>query len=188
MKRFKLFLISVICAVMMTGCLTVEKKQYRVVMTGEKSGRCTIKFINIVSLKNNDVDLSYKDFTEFIDEYYKGKKLEKVYKGCKNFSKRLFVEKNQLCGEFSFDFDNLRDVSLFQYQNGCPYVLVVTSKEEGLTERLVGSNGERADEENPVVFFQTGQKVLEWETSVTEDMKDGVNLVSLYNEWQAQNK
>ncbi|HCN04485.1 MAG TPA: hypothetical protein DIS79_02610, partial [Bacteroidetes bacterium] len=63
MKRTMLtFCLGVLVAISLAGCLTVERKSYKITMTGKQSGTCTITYHNIVSAKDDGKDVSFKDF------------------------------------------------------------------------------------------------------------------------------
>ena len=61
---------------LLTGCLTSEYKEYKFEFTGKNSGKLTIVYKNIMSLKDNE-DLTKdeeikKDFDELINNYIDG--------------------------------------------------------------------------------------------------------------------
>ncbi len=66
MKRsFSLLFALLLLLLLITSCLTVEKKEYTFRMKDEKSGTLTIKFINLMSMKDDTADISESDYGEF---------------------------------------------------------------------------------------------------------------------------
>ena len=55
-------------ALLISGCLTVEKKEYTFEFTGKNSGTLTIKYINIMSSMDDEEDVSEDDFDELEEE------------------------------------------------------------------------------------------------------------------------
>jgi hypothetical protein len=171
--------------VLFNGCLTVERKEYNVTLTGANSGKAVIKYINIVSTKDEDRDVSMKDFAELITDYVEGKKLEDEYPNVRNMKKRLFEENGVLCGELTFDFDSLSSVKIFKYDKDSPFMLV---KDNFSNETLNEYNGEMIDEKLPVVFWNKNTKNFTWSTTVSSDISNAVSLLSQYQNWEKTNK
>jgi hypothetical protein len=179
-------LIIVLSIVFLTGCISVEKKIYRIQLTGPNSGHASITFINIVSQKDNDRDVSMKDFAELVTDYVEGPKVEDDYPNATNFKKRLFEENNQLCAEFTFDFDSLSIPKLFRLDDKSPLMLFV--KDGTNNEKFASSNGVWGGDNMPVVFWKSTDKNLEWEINVQTDFEKTVPLVEDYRSWKNKNK
>ncbi|MBN9400082.1 MAG: hypothetical protein J0I17_07900 ['Candidatus Kapabacteria' thiocyanatum] len=170
-----------IVAIFLTGCLTVEKKSYKITMTGEQSGKCTITYYNIVSTKDDGKDISFKDYAELVTDYLEGTKLEDELVGCRNVTKRLYTQGDKLCGEISFDFDSLSTVRMYRYNAAAPLMMYVS----GLSnETYATSNGTWGGERMPVVFWAANAKELTLQNTVTEIDTGHVGLAPQYEQWK----
>ena len=185
MKKI-LILFLAVSLILLSGCISVERKIYKIQMTGPNSGHATIKFINIVSQKDNDRDVSMKDFAELVTDYVEGPKVEDDYPGATNFKKRLFEEENVLCAEFTFDFDSLSIPKLFQLDQNSPIMLMIKDNSAG--EKYFSSNGTWGGDNMPVIFWKKTDKVLEWETTLQSDLEKSVSMVENYRSWKAMQK
>lgn len=177
-----LFLLVII---LFNDCLSVERKEYKVSLTGANSGKAAIKYINIVSTKDEDRDVSMKDFAELITDYIEGKKLEDEFPNVRNIKKRLFEENGVLCGELTFDFDSLSSVKIFKYDKDSPFMLI---KDNFSNETLDEHNGEIINENLPVIFWNKNSKIFTWSTTITSDLSNAVSLLSQYQTWEKTNK
>ena len=179
MKRssISLFLI-VVLSIMITGCLTVEKKEYTFQMKDNNSGTLTIKFINLISMMDDTTDVSGADYVELMNSYINGSQIESDYENAIVRSKRLFEENGVLCGEVIVDFTDLTSVGLYQYEAKGPYMLNVGSFLEG--ETFLNSNGDYGGDVMPVVFWPKGNETLTLTTYVTTPDETTVGLLSHY--------
>lgn len=182
MKRLVFFLLIVFSALLLTGCLTVEKKEYTFELKGNHSGTLTIKFINIMSMKDDTADISESDFNELISEYIEGNEIDKDYEDAIVRSKRLFVEDDVLCGEVIIDFEHLSQVGLFQYESKGPYMFNVGSFLD--SETYIDSNGDFGGEVMPVVFWPKSENTLRLTTHITDPDETTVSLVKQYQAWK----
>ncbi len=190
MKRFLRFsLIFTILAIIISSCLTVEKKVYSFEFTGKNSGKLTIKYINLMSMpgyfdeEEEGADPLVTDFEDLIDTYVNGTKIENDYPLATNIQKRLFEENGQLCGEVTMEFSNLEAVRLFQLDKKAPIMYSISSSID--SERYVSSNGTfgNADYMN-IIFWKSGTKKLELTTVVDEPSEETVSLVKNYRAWK----
>lgn len=178
MKRSISLLSIVFLMVLITGCLTVEKKEYTFRMTDSNSGTLTIKFINLMSMMDDTVDVSGADYVELMNAYINGNQIETDYENAIVRSKRLFEENGVLCGEVIIDFTDLNSVGLYQYEAKGPYMLNVGSFLEG--ETFLNSNGDYGGDVMPVVFWPKGDETLTLTTYVTTPDETTVGLLSQY--------
>ena len=180
MKRsFSLLFTLLLLLLLITSCLTVEKKEYTFRMKDEKSGTLTIKFINLMSMKDDTADISESDYGELQNTYLNGDQLESEYEFATVKSKRIFEENGVLCGEVIIDFEELSQVGLYQYEEKGPYMINVGSFLEG--ESFLTSNGEYGGDIMPVVFWPKSTETLSLTTYVTSPDESTVGLLSLYN-------
>jgi hypothetical protein len=179
MKRSSLSLVLiVVLSVFITGCLTVEKKEYTFQLKDNNSGTLTIKFINLMSMKDDTIDVSASDFIELTNSYINGSQLETDYENAVVRSKRLFEENGVLCGEAIIDFTELSSVGLFQYEPKGPYMLNIGSFLDG--ETFLGSNGDYGGDIMPVVFWPKSNEIFSVSTTVTNPDETTVGLLSQY--------
>jgi hypothetical protein len=187
MKRtFFLLTAFVALTILTSGCLTVEKKEYSLKLTGPNSGKGTIKYINIVSTKDNEKDVSLKDFAELITDWYQGDKFEKDFPNLKNIQKKLYVENDVLVGEVSFEFDSLSHFKVYRYDKDSPYMLLL--KEAFSSEEYEESNGEYNVNNLPIIFWKKTIKDFTWKTKVQSDVSKAVSMVDQFNTWKKNNK
>lgn len=180
-KIWKAFLF-VVLAIGLSGCLTVATKEYTIEFTGKNSGTMTIKYVNIVSQKDDGEDVSEKDFKELTEKYLSGTELETSFPNATNFRKRLFVENNQLCAEVKMDFTSLDAIKIYQYDKKSQYIMNL----KGLlnTESFIESNGTYAGEDMQLVLWNKKLKVLTLKTRVTEIDENDVSLTKEYYRWK----
>ncbi|MCF8296189.1 MAG: hypothetical protein K9J13_01470 [Saprospiraceae bacterium] len=169
-------------AILISGCLTVEKKEYTFEFTGKNSGTLTIKYVNIMSSKDDDLDVSKEDFDELISKYLNGDEISKTYPEAKNIKTRIFEENGKLCGEAKMDFAILSDVKLYQQSKKSPYMLCLKSTLD--SETYYDSNGNYGGEIMPVVFWPKKLKKLTVVTKVSDDDESTISLLSHYNNWK----
>ncbi len=187
MKRL---IYSVVCLIVfsfvVSGCLTVEKKEYKIHLTGKTSGNGTIKYVNILSQKENEKDVSMKDFAELITDYIQGDKVNNDFQGIKIINKKVFEENGVLCAEFSFEFDSLKHMKIFQYDKDSPYMLLIQNSYS--SEAYDSSNGEYNLDSLPIIFWKKGTKDFEWKTKLTSDLSNTVSLLDQYKAWEKNKK
>ncbi|TAL67696.1 MAG: hypothetical protein EPN82_13700 [Bacteroidetes bacterium] len=185
-KIFYFVFVLFISLIFINGCLTVEKKEYKIKLTSPTSGKGTIKYINILSQKDNEKDVSMKDFAELITDYIEGDKIQNDFPGISNVKKRVFEENGVLCAEFSFDFDSLNQIKLFKYDKDSPFMLMV--KESFSNEEYVESNGEYNINNMPVIFWNKNTKEFSWKTKVATDSANTISLLEQYKSWDKSRK
>jgi hypothetical protein len=168
----------------LSGCLTVESKEYRIKLKSDHSGEATIKFINIMSEADDTVDITGDDFKQLIDFYLHGTQLEKENPGFQNVKKRLFEENGTLCGEITFTFDSLGSVRLFQYDDDSPYMYAVGSPLS--SEQYVESNGVLPRDWMPVLLWPKETREFYIKTKVVSEVSFQRSLLTNYADWQAQ--
>ncbi|MCK4408251.1 MAG: hypothetical protein KAV44_11290 [Bacteroidales bacterium] len=183
MKNVKFLLIALsFFALFAIGCLTFEKKEYTFKFTGDNSGVLTIKYINLISIKDDTVDISAKDFDELISTYITGDQIEKDYPNAANIDKRLFEENGVLCAELKIEFLDLADVRLFQLSKKEPFMYSLCGFID--SENYESSNGEYGGENMPVVFWSHKLKELKLTTLGTPPDESSVSLLEEYKKWK----
>jgi hypothetical protein len=170
--------------VFLSGCLTCEKKEYSFAFTGENTGQLTIKYINIMSTKDDTIDNSEEDFASLMADYYEGTEVETEFPEATLVSKRLFEENGVLCGEIVLEFSSLEIAHLYRHKGTGPlmYCLGCYSID---SEYYSESNGEFGGDIMPVVFWEPGLKKLELKTDLTFPDETTLSLLDRYKEWEA---
>jgi hypothetical protein len=181
-KKVSLFIALFASLAMWTSCLTIEKKIYTFEMKDNNSGTLTIKYINIISIRDDNTDVSEADFEELISGYINGDMIENDYQGAVVRSKRLFEENGMLCGEVVIDFTDLASVGLYQYDSKSPFMFNIGSFFD--SESYLSSNGEYGGEKMPVIFWPRNLKTLTLTTLTTTPDESTVSLVELYRDWK----
>jgi hypothetical protein len=174
------------CSLVLSSCLTVGTKEYRITVRPDNSGDATIKFINILSEADDTVDVTEEDFRQLIEYYLRGNQLEKDNPGFRNVRKRLYEENGSLVGEIRFTFDSLATVRLFQFNSTSPYMYFVGSPLS--SEQLIESNGSYGRDWMPVVFWPRETRELYVKTRVVSDALYQKSLLPLYRDWAARQK
>lgn len=183
MKMLRL-LILLIIVVSMSSCLTVEKKEYTFVFTGENSGLLTIKYINIMSTMEDGEDVSTQDFDDLINTYYQGYQLEEDYPDGRIIDKRLYIEDNQLCAMVTIEFLELEAARLYQHTEEGPLMFCVKSTFDG--EEYESSNGEYGGSVMPVVFWPYEETKLLLTTSIMPPDETTLSLLWRYKRWSGE--
>ncbi len=179
--RFCLFIL--LFAGFLTSCLTVEKKEYTFELGNDNSGTLTIKYINILCVMDNGVNVSEADFKELVEVYLEGDQLDQDYPAAEDIKTRLFEENGQLCGEVKMKFNDLNSARLYQYDRNSPIMMNISTNLD--SETYISTNGEYGNEHMPVVFWKSGTKKLVVTTQVTAPDENSVNLVDEYRKWKA---
>lgn len=185
MKKELFVLFAAILAVYFAGCLTMESKEYSFKIDKEKSGHGSIKFVNIMSDNKDSVSTIDSDYNDLIDSYYKGEKISEDLPSVKNMKKRLFEEDNQLCGEVTFDFDDITKVKFYKYKESGPWCYYLSFFSMGLmggTESYFSSNGTFGGESMPVIFWDGKQKEFNFKTTFTAPGKSAISLLGMWKE------
>lgn len=180
-RRYLLYFVFVLSAINIIGCLTYEAKEYSFTLQNGNSGSGKIKYINIMRTEDTSVTIE-SDYQELIDTYLKGNKPEDELLGVKNVKKRLFEEDNQLCGEITFDFEDITTLKFFNYKDKV-WAYNMNSSSFGLfggSESYFSSNGTFGGETTPVIFWDSDQKEFTLKTTVSQNDKKTTGLLNLW--------
>ena len=181
MKKIFLFLVIFTASLSLIGCLTVETKEYSFKLKKGNSGEGKIKYINIRRTMDSTSSIE-ADYDELINSYLKGSMPENEMSGVKYVKKRLFEEDNQLCGEITFEFDNIETLKFYNYKNKVwAYNLGGSVSLFGSNETFFSSNGTYGEANMPVIFWDDNEKTFEFKT-VTPPGE--VSMESLLGMWR----
>jgi hypothetical protein len=177
------FIILIIIPLSIAGCLTCERKEYVIQITGEKSGRLTIKYVNIFSSLIDSTGELTSDYDELMNMWLKGEKLERDFPQAKKIKKRLFKENGTLCGEVTMEFDDLSNMHLYRYMNKGPYMFSMSGvNDDG--ENFAQSNGEFGGEKMPVIFWPEDMRTLRFSTKIATPDSTTVSMLDRWEESQ----
>lgn len=185
MRFFKTIFILFFPILFISGCISVEKKDYKIELSSSHSGKATIRFINILSSNEDGKDVSKKDFETFIEDYYEGPRYKEDYPGAYNFEKKFYEENGVLCCELTFDFDSLGTVGLFKFDDDSPYMFYNSSFSN---EEIAETNGVLGGDKMPIIFWKKNIKTFEWKTNVQKDLTETVSLLERFKEWEKKNR
>jgi hypothetical protein len=177
-------LVLIIVTVSLSSCLTCERKEYVFQLTGENSGKLTIKYVNIFSSLIDSTGELTSDYEELADLWYNGEKVEIDFPQAKNFKKRLFEENGTLCGEVTMEFDDLSKVGLYRFMNKGPYMFSMSGVNDD-SEKFAQSNGEFGGDKMPVIFWPEDAQTFIFSTKIAEPDS---TCVSMLDQWEKKQK
>ncbi|MFH0895654.1 MAG: hypothetical protein V2A54_14555, partial [Bacteroidota bacterium] len=177
MKILKITAIMIFISVMFTACLTCEKKTYTFTLNGKGGGTLTIVYYNIMSSKDGDKVVTDDDFSEMMNDYINGKKMEEEFPNAYGVKKELYEEGGKLCGKVTLSFDNFKGGKLYQYDKKSP---IMYSLSGSLSETYLDSNGKFDGDVMSVVFWPKGTKSLNLSTTVTKPDETTISLLDKY--------
>lgn len=185
--KFSLAICTLLCTLtlVLSGCLTVERKSYKITMTGPHSGSCMITYHNIVSTKEDGRDVSFKEFAELVTDYLEGKKPEDEMPGARNVQKRVYADGNVLNAELTFEFDSLSTLKMYKYDHKAPYMMALNSMN---SETFESSNGTHGGEAMPMVFWPSNATSLTLTNKVTIIDTSHLSLLPQFEAWKKTQK
>lgn len=188
MKKIIKMLALFVVAVSLTGCLSSEKKEYSYKVNGDGSGSGKIKFVNIISQKDDGKDVSFSDFGELVDKYLNGEQFETDNPNLVVTDKKLYEEDGKLMGEVTFTFKSLSDIN-FIIEPGCDCSPIFYPMST-FSETFESSNGTYLGENSSATMIKwpSGTKEFTFTTVVTSDLKETVSLLGMYKTWKESNK
>jgi len=183
-RKITSFSLFLLLALLISSCLTCERKEYVFQLTGPNSGKLTIRYINIFSNSLDSVGELKTDYEELSGMWLKGEKIERDFPKAEHVKKRLFELNGELCGEVTMEFNDLRDVRLFQYYHKGPYMFSLSAvPDDG--ETFLQTNGDYGGEHMPVIFWPDDSRTLRFTTTIA---KPDSTTVSMLSYWKADRK
>lgn len=184
MKRSLIYIFLFVFSISLIGCLTVETKEYSYKLKDGNKGSGKIKYINIMHTNDSATTIE-AEYQDLVSNYLNGNKPEDEMLGVKNVKKRLFEEDNQLCGEITFDFDDITTLKFFNYKGKVWAFAFAGASIFGGNESYFSSNGTYGGEHTPVIFWDAGEKELKFKTTVSQNDKKNESLL---DQWKKNNK
>jgi hypothetical protein len=183
MKKLFIIFSAVFILFYLQGCLAVETKEYSFRLKSGNSGEGKIKFINIMRSQDS-LSNAEQDYQELVNSYLNGYKPEDEMLGVKNVKKRLFEEDNRLCGEITFEFDDITTLKFYDFNNKVWSYYIGSSAFNlmGAAEKYFSSNGTYAGDNFPVIFWESRQKEFEIKTSSTEPSEKTEGLLEIWKQ------
>lgn len=179
MKRSFIYVFLFILAASFAGCLTMESKEYTFKLKDGKKGSGKIKYINIMHTMDS-ASTPEAEYEDLVANYLNGKKPEDEMLGVKNVKKRLFEEDNQLCGEITFDFDDITTLKFFNYKDMVWAYSLGGGSLFGGNEAFFSSNGTHGGENMNAIFWDGDQKEFTFKTTVTQNDKKNESLLNIW--------
>ncbi len=176
MKRSIVYFFFFMLSISMIGCLTVETKEYSYKLKGDKSGSGKIKYINIMRTDDSATTIE-AEYQNLVSNYLNGSKPEDEMQGVKNVKKRLFEEDNHLCGEITFDFDDITSLKFYNYKSKVWTYALTGSNIFGSNESYFSSNGTFGGENMLVIFWDGNEKEFNFKTTVSQNDKKNESLL-----------
>ncbi len=75
--RISMLIVFSLVLINLTGCLSTEYKEYIFEINSDGSGEGEIIFYNLVSVEDDEKDVSFKDFGELVSDYIEGTNFER---------------------------------------------------------------------------------------------------------------
>jgi hypothetical protein len=168
----------------LTGCLATEYKEYIFKLDPDGSGEGTITFHNIVSVEDDEKDVSFKDFGELVSDYMEGTRFEDDNPDYVVTNKELFEEDSILIGKVEFTFTDFRNIGFFKSEDCDCSPLMYYMGDFG--ETYSESNGNYLGDEKdfPVIIWQSDADEIYIKTIVQEDLTGTHSLLKLYRTWK----
>jgi hypothetical protein len=192
-KIIVVIMLAVAGAVLLSGCLGVEKKEYRFTLNPDGSGSGVIRYVNIVSIDDNSgteeaKDVSFKDFAELVSDYLEGTKFDDDHPYLKVTGKKLLEENGVLVGEVAFTFASLDSVGFFRRpQCECCPVLYFNKTETG-NETIAETNGRLVEgvASSPFIEWEGGAREFVFKTTVQADLSGTRSMVDYHRTWKVK--
>jgi hypothetical protein len=178
-KNIARFLLLLLVTIGITSCLTCERKEYVFQLTGENSGKLTIKYVNIFSSLIDSTGELSADYDELMNLWMNGEKLERDFPMATRFKKRLFEENGTLCGEVVMEFDDLSKVHLYRYLDQGPFMFSMSGVTDD-NEVFHQSNGNFGGDRMPVVFWPDDARTLRLITKIATPDSTCVSMLPMW--------
>lgn len=179
MKRTLFYSVLFTVIISFAGCLTMESKEYSFKLDKGNSGSGKIKYINIMHTMDSAITPE-AEYEDLVNNYLNGNKPEDEMLGVKNVKKRLFEEDNQLCGEITFDFDDITTLKFFNYEGKVWAYSLGSASLFGGGESFFSSNGKHGGENMNVIFWDGNEKEIKFKTTISQNDKKNESLLDIW--------
>jgi hypothetical protein len=169
-----------LCALLLGGCLTAERKECLFLVKPDGSGSGTITFHNIMSSEEDGKNMSARDYHDLVTQFLKGTKFEEQNPSLGNIRKRLYEKDGQLHAEVMFDFLSYEDIGLYRYKGSGNWMYFAGHTSRLSSETYETSNGEYGGEKMPVVFWPEKTNEFRVTVEIDEPSSENHSLLSNY--------
>ena len=191
MKKFIVVIMLAAAVVLLSGCLGVEKKEYRFTLNPDGSGSGVIRYINLVSIDDNSgsdssKNVSFKDFATLVSDYIEGTKFEEDNPHFKVTGKRLMEENGVLVGEVAFTFASLDSAGFFR-RAGCDCCPVLHFNRSDMGDETVTETNGRLVEgvaSSPFIEWEGSAREYTFKTTAMSDLSGTHPMLEYYRTWK----
>ncbi len=183
--RISMLILFSLVVINLTGCLSTEYKEYIFEINSDGSGEGEIIFYNLVSVEDDEKDVSFKDFGELVSDYIEGTNFENDNPNYLVTKKELLEKDSILVGRVEFTFTNINDIGFFKSEDCDCSPLMYFMGDFG--ETYSESNGNYLGEEKdfPVIIWQSNADEIYIKTVVQDDLTGTHSLLKLFHTWKA---
>jgi len=169
---------------LLTGCLATEYKEYRFKLNVDGTGEGSVIFYNLISVEDDEQDVSFKDFGELVSDYIEGTRFEDDNPGYVVTSKEIYEENGLLVGKVEFTFEDIRIVGFYKAKDCDCSPLLYYLGDFGETYSQSNGNYLGAEDDFPMIEWEPGTKEIYLKTIVQEDLESTHSLLPLYKTWK----
>jgi hypothetical protein len=169
---------------LLTGCLATEYKEYRFNLSTDGTGNGSVIFYNLISVEDDEQDVSFKDFGELVSDYVEGTRFEEENPGYTVTNKEIYEENGMLVGKVEFTFEDIKSIGFYKTKNcDCSSLLYYMGD---FGEIYSESNGNRlgAEDDMPMIEWEPGIDEIYLKTIVQEELESTHSLLPLYKTWK----
>ncbi len=175
---------SLLTAVLLTGCLATEYKEYRFNLNDDGTGTGSVIFYNLISVDDDEQDVSFKDFDELLTDYVDGTRFEDDNPGYTLSSKEIYEENGLLVGKVEFTFEDIRSIGFYKAKDCDCSPLLYYMGDFGETYSESNGNFLGAEDDFPMIEWEPSIDEIYLKTIVQEDLESTHSLLPLYKTWK----
>ena len=171
-------------ALLFTGCLATEYKEYRFNLNDDGTGDGSVIFYNLISVEGDEQDVSFKDFGELATDYVEGTRFEDDNPGYKVTNKEIYEENGLLIGKIEFTFEDIRSIGFYKPKDCDCSPLLYYMGDFGETYSESYGNYLGAEDDFPMIEWEPGIDEIYLKTIVQENLESTHSLLPLYKTWK----
>ncbi len=183
-KTLKSCFALILIALFFTGCLSTEYKEYRFNLNEDGTGSGSVTFYNLISIDDEEKDVSFKDFGELVSDYLEGTRFEEDNPGYTVTSKEIYEENGGLNAKVEFTFNDVSSIGFYKSKNCDCSPLFYYMGDFGETYSESNGNYLGLNDEFPMIEWDAGSKEFYLKTIVQEELEGSRSLLSLYHSWK----
>ena len=171
-------------ALLLTGCLATKYKEYRFNLNADGTGTGSVIFYNLISVEDDEQDVSFKDFGELVTDYVEGTRFEDDNPGYNVTNKEIYEENGLLVGKVEFTFEDIRSIGFYKAKDCDCSPLLYYMGDFGETYSESNGNYLGAEDDFPMIEWEAGTEEIFLKTIVQEDLESTHSLLPLYKNWK----